>query len=414
MGPLLTYMFYVSLTTLVLAASYDKSVAKIIKDLPNRRAGLIIAMATSAVLELPLHTVAFKIGAIFVAKLFGVLGYWFGWLFLLGDILNILVLCYFYVENIKSVEEILKQLPETNAQDPKFSIGSLLSRTLTPSYHSTHKILIYKGVSYYTPEDQLDESVSALLLNGEGLMDIYTTSRNPSASPKKPVVIYIHGGAWKFGSKEIAYPIVKILADQGFLVLNINYRLSGVQPMPAGFNDVQKVIKWTKENISAYGGDQNFILTAGDSAGAHLATLAALSGAHEASTQVQGTILISAALDVTDQLGLDPGRRNFFLNDICAKNNEVLKSMSPLTRLVAGIEIPPMLAFHAVDDILSNGLEAKKFGMMVKELGGAHTLVELQKTQHGFMLFNSPKTLTMGEAAADWASKLYSESKKKQ
>lgn len=411
-GPLLTYMAYVSLSTLAVLMAYDKALAMTIKNLaPRTRVPIVVSFAASTLLEIPLHVALFKIGAILTAKLFGALGYWLGSLCLIVDVVNILALCYFYAENIAAVETILKQAPGIKPNDPRFSLGSLVSRTLTPSYHPTKHITIYKDVSYYTPEDQLDESVSSLVLNDEGIMDIYTDALDPSTCPKKPVIIYMHGGSWRFGSKEMKYPMMKILADQGFLVLNINYRLVGTQPLPAGFEDVKKAIRWTKKNISAFGGDENFIIMAGDSAGAHLGLMAGLVGAQEEELAVQGTILISGAIDVLNEFQMDPHRSTWFKDEICGKNASVSQSLAPLNYLKSGVQSPPVLAFHGRSDIIFDVTEAKQVN---DKIGRQATGIEVPKAHHLFMVFNSPKVLTMCEVAGDWGMSLYRNSKKKQ
>lgn len=124
------------------------------------------------------------------------------------------------------------------------------------------------------------------------------------------------------------------------------------------------------------------MILAGDSAGAHLSLLAALTGAKDASTRVQGVILISGAIDVTNKYGSDISRKALWVETTCGNNKSVSEECAPLTHLVPGIQMPPMLTFHGTDDIMLPVIEARKVGGRGNELGGSHTLVEVPRAQH--------------------------------
>tara|TARA_B100000927_G_scaffold175988_1_gene141815 strand:+ start:26132 stop:27625 length:1494 start_codon:yes stop_codon:yes gene_type:complete len=98
---------------------------------------------------------------------------------------------------------------------------------------------------------------------------------------KKPVMIWIHGGALVTGgSSSIMYDL-KHLACRGVVVVSINYRLGPLGFLKLdditdgkvnssgneGLIDQRNAIKWVKENISSFGGDPNNIIIFGESAG---------------------------------------------------------------------------------------------------------------------------------------------------
>lgn len=94
-----------------------------------------------------------------------------------------------------------------------------------------------------------------------------------------PVVVDFHGGAWVYGDKSINERYCKTLAKRGFAVVNANYRLikEGCGGgFPETLNDIYDVFSWVAKNIADYGGDKERVFLTGDSAGAHLACLAAL------------------------------------------------------------------------------------------------------------------------------------------
>lgn len=116
-------------------------------------------------------------------------------------------------------------------------------------------------------------------------LDLYTP---PGASPsdRRPVVVYIHGGAWRTGDKGNAIADkVALFTGAGYVFASVNYRLSP-DPVDPAFpadrvrfpdhpDDVGEAIGWLDRNVSSYGGDRKRIVLIGHSAGAQLASLVA-------------------------------------------------------------------------------------------------------------------------------------------
>jgi acetyl esterase/lipase len=95
----------------------------------------------------------------------------------------------------------------------------------------------------------------------------------PKGSNMNPILFYFHGGGWLTGDKSNFNWICHKFANSGMLVFNINYRLSPENQFPSQLNDVSNAIKSGMEYAKEYGGDLSNIYIAGDSAGAHLASL---------------------------------------------------------------------------------------------------------------------------------------------
>uniref|UniRef100_A0A336L6Y7 CSON005915 protein n=1 Tax=Culicoides sonorensis TaxID=179676 RepID=A0A336L6Y7_CULSO len=94
---------------------------------------------------------------------------------------------------------------------------------------------------------------------------------------KLPVMIYIHGGAFIFGSGNVAEHSPEYLVQEDVIVVTFNYRLNvlGFMHLPSvgiignqGFRDQRLVFKWVQENIEKFGGDPNNVTLFGHSAGA--------------------------------------------------------------------------------------------------------------------------------------------------
>ena len=91
-----------------------------------------------------------------------------------------------------------------------------------------------------------------------------------------PVVIYVHGGAFHYLSKETHWLMALAFARAGYVVANVEYRLAPEHPFPAAIEDVCRAAWWVREKIASYGGDPDRVAIAGESAGANLATAVTL------------------------------------------------------------------------------------------------------------------------------------------
>ncbi len=100
------------------------------------------------------------------------------------------------------------------------------------------------------------------------LLDLYTP-KEPNG--KLPVLVWIHGGSWRSGSK--APCPLAFIAASNIAVASINYRLSGEAPFPAQLEDCKAAIRWLRANANTYQLDPDRIGVFGASAGGHLAAL---------------------------------------------------------------------------------------------------------------------------------------------
>jgi acetyl esterase/lipase len=100
----------------------------------------------------------------------------------------------------------------------------------------------------------------------------------PKATGSTPLVIYIHGGAFKGGDKAMVGGKVQPLLDAGYAVASLNYRLSGEALFPAGVQDVKAAVRWLRANAATYNLDPNRFAAWGESAGGHLASIIGTTG----------------------------------------------------------------------------------------------------------------------------------------
>jgi acetyl esterase/lipase len=123
---------------------------------------------------------------------------------------------------------------------------------------------------------KLTQHVPYAQVNGRELtLDIYEPTAEPVLGSQYPAIIVIHGGGWRNGEPGSWFtPHNHYFASQGYVVFDIEYRLSGEAKWPAQLEDVQRAIQWVKDHADTYRIDAARIALLGRSAGAHLALMA--------------------------------------------------------------------------------------------------------------------------------------------
>jgi len=179
-----------------------------------------------------------------------------------------------------------------------------------------------------------------------------------------PVVVFVHGGGWdsgdknlRFGGADIYANIGRYLARRGVGAAVINYRLLPDVAWTDQFDDVAAATAWVYRHIASYGGDPGRLFLMGHSAGAHLLSRVAFDavwlGAYGLSPDpVCGAVSVSgAAYDLTDAAALTGGGLSYLearFGDTDGWRREVstisfvTPAASPFLLLYAGGE-PPSL-----------------------------------------------------------------------
>ena len=105
-------------------------------------------------------------------------------------------------------------------------------------------------------------------------LDLYRHRSGPAGAP---VLIHFHGGHFRMGGKSReARALFYRLASQGWVCISADYRLRRAGRFPASQVDAKRAIAWARQHAAEYGADPSLLVVAGDSAGAHLASMAAL------------------------------------------------------------------------------------------------------------------------------------------
>jgi acetyl esterase/lipase len=151
-------------------------------------------------------------------------------------------------------------------------------------------------------------------------LDLFVPRRR-ALRPRRPVVVYVHGGGWQAGDKRRVGHKARLFTRAGYLFASVNYRLSpSVRGLPAPDRvrfpdhprDLGEALGWLTRNVRHYGGDPDRLVLIGHSAGAHLASLVGVDPSFGSAygvpaRSVRGVVsLDTAAFDVA--AGADPAR----------------------------------------------------------------------------------------------------------
>jgi triacylglycerol lipase len=135
------------------------------------------------------------------------------------------------------------------------------------------------------------------------LLDIFMPQVTTSG---RPVLIFVHGGAFIGGNKRLPdspfYDNIMLWAvKNGFIGVNMTYRLAPQFPWPAGAEDVASAVQWVSKEIGERGGDPSRIYLMGHSAGAlHVANYVSHPEFYKVKNGgVKGAIMVSATYDLT-------------------------------------------------------------------------------------------------------------------
>ncbi len=109
----------------------------------------------------------------------------------------------------------------------------------------------------------------------ERKVDVFVP-RGTGANDRKPVIIWFHGGGWDSGGRESYGFAGRAFSGEGFVTVVAGYRLGEAGKFPGFIEDAAAAVRWTRDNIAAFGGDPTRIVLAGHSAGAHIAALTVL------------------------------------------------------------------------------------------------------------------------------------------
>jgi acetyl esterase/lipase len=193
----------------------------------------------------------------------------------------------------------------------------------------------------------------------------------PKKSGKHPGLVAVHGGGWQIGDKDFYQHWGPYLAQRGIAVFSVNYRLAqaGKKTYPEAVQDVRAGVQFLRERQEVDGEKIGLI---GDSAGAHLAALVALSG----DTRVKALVGIYGVYDMAAQWEMDLVRRPLdnvtqkFLGASPLENRRVFFEASPLSyATIDRNKLAVLLVTGNEDDVVDRRTQTDTFLRALKQAG---------------------------------------------
>jgi acetyl esterase/lipase len=228
-------------------------------------------------------------------------------------------------------------------------------------------------------------------------LDIYVPEK---AEGLLPLVVWIHGGAWKGGSKE-GTPALGLL-KLGYVVASINYRLSQHAVFPAQIEDCKSAIRWLRAHAADYHIDPEHVGVWGSSAGGHL--VAMLDGTGDTKEFDKGENLdqssrVQCVVDwfgPTDLLAMPVGKGEAktaiteLLGGPVEENKDKARKASPITFVTK--TSAPILIMHGDKDPLVPISQSEEFDTALKKAGVDVTYKVIQGNGHGGPGFYTPES----------------------
>ena len=239
------------------------------------------------------------------------------------------------------------------------------------------------------------------------LLDLYLSKDAPKPMP---VIVWIHGGAWRAGDKEHC-PAVP-MSGRGFAVVSINYRLTDKAPFPAQIFDCKAAIRWVRAHAKEYGFDPERVGVWGSSAGGHLVALLGTSGGvKELEGNVGGNLEYSSrvqavadfcgpsSFNLDDLKGMEgapkdktPGALVALLGGTVQEKPELARLASPVSHVSK--DDPPFLIAHGEKDNVVPVQQARILAAALKKAGVETTLHIDPGAGHGV---GKPDTIKLAE-----------------
>lgn len=252
-------------------------------------------------------------------------------------------------------------------------------------------VYIHKGTEIPDPQPPEGSTVLRDIAFGSHPRQSYDLYLPADPKPGLPVVFFAHGGAWVRRNKR-AIRMMYVL-EHGFALASTGYRLATDEPFPAQVHDFRTGAAHLVANAEKYGIDPDRVFFAGASAGAYLASLAALATTEPEfgpATPVRGVVSIYGPSDLIAMAGPMLGGidhdapdapANQLLGVSVRENPDLARRASPVTWINS--EAPPFLVLHGDADRVVPFSQGVILDAHLRVAGVESELIQLEGIGHG-------------------------------
>jgi acetyl esterase/lipase len=232
-------------------------------------------------------------------------------------------------------------------------------------------------------------------------LDIYM----PAGVERPPLLVWVHGGAWRSGNKE---RVPMVFVENGIATASLDFRQSTEARFPAAVHDIKAGIRFLRAKTSEYGYRTDRIAIAGNSSGGHLAALVGVTNGHkelegtvgnhlDQSSSVQAIVDYYGASNLMTILaqstphGLNVRRPalELLLGSLPDENKELAKLASPVNHVDRND--PPLLLLHGDQDPQMPINQAHEVHGLYKKMGLDVHFDVVYGAAHGGDLFFAPE-----------------------
>jgi acetyl esterase/lipase len=210
-------------------------------------------------------------------------------------------------------------------------------------------------------------------------LDVYVPYKSAAA---RAVVVFWHGGSWKFGDKRDYKFVGAALAGLGCVAVLPNYRHYPEVKMPGFMADAARAAQWAALHAPDYGGDPERLFLMGHSAGAHMAALVTLDPRHFTAAAPPG--VPARRPHIAGVIGLS-GPYDFLpLQEADIKDMFGPPQLYPESQPINFVhaDAPPMLLVHGLKDDRVWPRNSRNLAAALDKLGVAVTLNLFPKLSH--------------------------------
>lgn len=216
---------------------------------------------------------------------------------------------------------------------------------------------------------------------------------------KSPCIVWICGGSWLQMSKSAHLAYLCGLARCGYVVASVQYRTSNEIKFPGQLEDIKSAIRYLRAHAERYNIDSDRIGVMGESAGGHLAALAALTGDKkefdkgqflEYSSEVQAACTWYLPSDVSRMPGSDNRDREAAPESLLIGKNASVYTEDALKACpvhYVSEQAPPFLLLHGLCDQLVPFSQSEILHDTLEEKGRDVRLVAIEEADHGGIQF---------------------------